>query len=48
MRRPALLFRHQPYSAQESLDLTQRDVAAVVEAVCGTAGSPSIWGVRPC
>lgn len=45
--RPRLLFQHQAYSNQEPLDMGEREVAAVVEAVCGAAEAPAIWGVRP-
>lgn len=46
--RPRLLFQHQAYSNQEPLDMGEREVAAVVEAVCGAAEAPAIWGVRLC
>ena len=44
--RPRLLFQHQAYSNQEPLHLAEREVAAVVEAVCGPSEAPAIWGVR--
>lgn len=43
--RPGMLFQHQPYIDQEPLHLNQREIGAVVDAVCGTAGSASAWGV---
>ncbi|KAK9866579.1 hypothetical protein WJX84_005677 [Apatococcus fuscideae] len=42
--RPRLLFQHQAYSNQEPLNMAEREVAAVVEAVCGPAEAPAIWG----
>ena len=41
-----MLFQHQPYIDQEPLLLSQQEVGAVVDAVCGTAGTPTPWGVR--
>ena len=42
-----MLFQHQPYIDQDPLQLSQREVGAVLDAVCGTAGTPSAWGVCP-
>ena len=42
-----MLFQHQAYMDQEPLQLSQREVGAVVDAVCGTAGTASAWGVIP-
>ncbi|KAK9785017.1 hypothetical protein WJX73_004062 [Symbiochloris irregularis] len=42
--RPGMLFQHQPYADQDPLPLTQAETAAVVDAVCGTAGMPSPMG----
>lgn len=43
-----MLFQHQPYLDQEPLQLSQQETAAVVDVVCGTAGSPSLLGVSAC
>ena len=49
--RPRLLFQYLPYSQQEPLQMSQLDIAALVEAVCGAAGASGVWGVSaasPC
>ena len=43
--RPRLLFQYLPYSQQEPLQMSQLDIAALVEAVCGAAGASGVWGV---
>lgn len=40
-----MLFQHQPYIDQEPLQLTQREVGAVLDVVCGTAGTSSPFEV---
>eukprot|EP00891_Asterochloris_glomerata_P007033 jgi/Astpho2/7033/Aster-x1415 len=42
--RPRLLFQYLPYSQQEPLQMSQLDIAALVEAVCGAAGASGVWG----
>ena len=43
--RPRLLFQYLPYSQQEPLQMSQLDIAALIEAVCGAAGASGVWGV---
>ena len=45
--RPRLLFQHRPYSEQERLDLSDAEIAAIVEAVLGVVDGPGLWGVSP-
>ena len=46
--RPRLLFQHRPYSEQDRLDLSDAEIAAIVEAVLGVVDGPGLWGVSPC
>ena len=43
--RPRLLFQYLPYSQQEPLQMSQLDIAALVEVVCGAGGASGVWGV---
>lgn len=43
--RPRLLFQHLPYSQQEKLQLSDWEVAVVVEGVLGVVDGQSFWGV---
>lgn len=43
--RPRLLFQHLPYSQQEKLQLSDKEVAVVVEGVLGIADGQSFWAV---
>lgn len=47
--RARMLFQYKPYSKQEPLDLSEPEVAAVVEAVFGRMGAPgpSAFQVTP-